>query len=178
MVSPTTVPRKGDDFRRALEEDDGKFPEAWIPKVGDVLIGIVLHYTSGPTEHGPCPIVVIQDDETDTPRSFWLLHTVARGEFAKLKPRPGERVGIKRLADSEKGYRRFVVKVDRPISNADVPDFSTFASPGDVAPEHRASLESEHAATTAQTPDISPAPESFEDVPEALDSDGDDDLPF
>ena len=178
MVSPTTPPRKGDGFRDALEKDDGSFPESWIPKIGDVLTGVVLRYTSGPTEYGPCPIVVIHDDETDAPRSFWLLHTVARGEFTKLKPLPGERVGIKRVPDAAKGYRMYVVKVDRPVSDADVPDFSTFASPGDVAPEHRVSLESEHTATTAQEPDISPAPESFEDFPEVLENDDDDDLPF
>jgi hypothetical protein len=38
-------------------------------------------------------------------------------------------VGIKRLADAEKGYRRFKLVVDRPDAGDGVPDFAKFAAP-------------------------------------------------
>ena len=168
-----------DSFRQALDDDDGEFPESWIPKVGDALTGVVLRYTSGPTDYGPCPIVVLHDDATDAPRSFWLLHTVARNKFSELKPRVGERVGIKRVADdAKKGYHRFVVRVDRAVGDAEVPDFSTFAAPGDVAPDDRAALDAAPIAPPGPAPSGSGTSESFEDFPKALDDDVDDDLPF
>ena len=126
------------DLRGELEDFIGEFPEAWKPKVGEVMVGSLLRYDSGTTSFGEHPIAVIQDERTDEARSVWLLHTVLRGEFEKKRPRPGERIGIKRLPDSEKGYKRYVVRVDR--EEPEIPNFQQFAPPGDVPPAERASI--------------------------------------
>ncbi len=41
------------------------------------------------------------------------MHAVLRSEVEQLDPRPGDRIAIKRLSDSNKQYRRFKVIVDR-----------------------------------------------------------------
>ena len=54
-------------------------------------------------------------------------------QFKKLRPKPGERVGIKRVADSEKGYARYVVKVDRP-EEIQVPDWDSLGASKERTP--------------------------------------------
>ena len=126
------------DLRSELSEFDGKYPESWIPKVDDILVGTVVRYESGSTEYGPCPIVVVEDEEKKELRSVWLLHAVLRSEFQKKRPRPGERVGIKRLPDAKIDYKRYALWVDR--EEPEIPDFSQFAPAGDVSPEDQARL--------------------------------------
>lgn len=113
------------DFREELEAFDG-FPEAWKPNVGALLIGKVLRYDEGSTEYGECKICLVEDEETGEPRAVWIFHKVLLGEFEKKLPKVGERIGIKRLPDAAKGYRRYALWVDR--EEPDVPDFSRFGS--------------------------------------------------
>lgn len=127
--------RPADPFRRELEDFDGEYSESWIPKPGDVLVGELLRYTTGTTEYGQCPIAVIRDEDGGEERSVWLLHAVLRREFQEQRPRPGERLGIKRLPDDRKRrYKRYALRVDRdePV----VPDLDRYPPAGDVAPEH------------------------------------------
>ncbi len=158
----------GRDLRRELKDFDGTHPDSWRPNVGDMLVGTVIRYDRGRTKHGDAPICVIRDEVTDEPRSVWLLHTVLRDEFKEQRPRVGESIGIKRLPDSDKGYKRYVLRVDRP--EPDVPDFGAFAAPGDVAPEHRKALRDDPTPLDADDGD----PDNDDDD---LDND-DDNLPF
>lgn len=121
------------DLRGELQDWDGEYPSSWIPAVGDILVGEVLRYSKGTTEYGQYPIVVLADEETGEERSVWLLHTVLLREFQEQKPRIGERVGVKRLPDSEKGYRRYALRVDRPEPEPD--DLLEEATPADFVPE-------------------------------------------
>jgi len=118
-------------FREELEAFDGTFPEGWRPKVEDVIVGKILRYEKGWTKHGECPICLMDDEEAGEPRAVWIFHTVLLDEFRKKRPKVGERIGIKRLPDAAKGYRRYVLWVDR--EEPDMPDFSCFGPP-DGAP--------------------------------------------
>ena len=118
------------DFREELEAFDGTFPEGWKPKVGDVLVGKILRYDKGWTDYGECPICLVEDEEAEGPRAVWIFHTVLVSEFEKKRPKVGERIGIKRLPDAAKGYRRYALRIDR--EEPDVLDFSRFGRPNDV----------------------------------------------
>ena len=123
----------GRDLRDELEKFDGTYPESWRPEVGEILVGTIVRYETGSTNYGSYPICVVRDEQSGAERSVWLLHAVLRDEFEKQKPLPGERCGIKRLPDSDKNYKRYVVRIDR--DQPDLPDFSQFAPAGDVPPE-------------------------------------------
>ena len=126
------------DLYDELEEFTGEFPEAWKPKVGDVIVGPLLRYDSGMAEYGEYVIAVVQDEQSNRARAVWLLHTVLLGEFKKKRPKPGERIGIKRLPDAEKGYKHYALRVDR--DEPAVPDFAGFAMPADMSPNDQGKL--------------------------------------
>lgn len=124
------------DIRAELEQADGTFPPTAQVKPGDVLVGELLRYDEGTTRFGKAPIAVLAIEGSGEVVSLWLLHTVLRNEFAKQRPRPGERIGLKRFPDSEEGYARWVLRIDRAQSDAEVPDFASYGQshddPGDV----------------------------------------------
>ena len=123
------------DLYTELSELKDEFPESWIPDVGDIIVGPIEYYTSGTTQHGTYHIAVVKDELKDELRSVWLMHKVLRGEFERLKPLVGERIGIKRLPDSRNDYKRFSVKVDR--NDSEQPDLGPFAAADDASPEER-----------------------------------------
>lgn len=127
------MPDERRDLRGELENFDGEYPPSKILEVGEILVGEILRWETGTTVYGPAPICVLADEETGEEVSLWILYHVLYDEFRKLQPRTGERIGVKRLPDSEKGYHRFAVRIDReegPGSNLD-----RFPPPGDVPPE-------------------------------------------
>jgi hypothetical protein len=127
-----------DTFKQAIADDDGSHPESWIPEVGETLIGTLERYDSATTVYGESDIAVIRDEASGGLRGFWLLHAVAISEFAKQKPKPGERVAIKRLPDGQNQnpqggraskYKRYLVRVDRQADPTAVPDFQRHLPP-------------------------------------------------
>lgn len=127
------------NLRDELNKETGVYPTSCKLNAGEMLVGELVRYSRATTQYGESPIAVIRDDETKELVSFWLIHTVALDEFKRLRPRPGERIGIKRLADAEKGYKRYVVKVDR--DEPEVPDFEEFGATSDQHghPDHKPS---------------------------------------
>jgi len=126
------------DLRHELEGFDGTYPTTLKIAPGEIFVGIVQRFETGPTAFGPQPIMVCADEKTGEECSIWLLHTVLRNEIAKQKPLAGERIGLKRLPDHEtKGYARWVLRVDRDgadgLSSGAPPDFSSFAPADDAA---------------------------------------------
>jgi hypothetical protein len=130
--------RPQDSFTQAVQDDDGSHPESWIPEVGDSLIGTIERYDSAATVYGERDIVVVRDEASGELRGFWLLHDVAISEFARQSPKPGERVGIKRLPDGQRQnpqggraskYKRYLVRVDRQADPTAVPDFQRHLPP-------------------------------------------------
>jgi hypothetical protein len=113
-----------DDFERRFEEDDGVFPESWRPRPGDKCIGRLVRYTRGEGKFGPRTITVLQcsnDEGKPYLLSVWLSSAVLIEKFRRLRPKPGERVAIKRVADVEGAngrYANYVVHVDRPAESS------------------------------------------------------------
>lgn len=128
-----------DDFYTSDNFEQEEYPPSWKPDVGDFLGGIVKRYSQGSTEYRgqvrEHPIAIIEveiiDGGADVRQGeevgFWLLHTVALSKFEKLAPRPGERVGIRKVESPEgKDYHNYIVRVDRETEDEEVPDFSRF----------------------------------------------------
>lgn len=128
-----------DEFYTPDNFDKEEYPPSWKADVGDFLGGIIKRYSQGTTEYRgevrEHPIAIIEveiidggaDVEPGDEVGFWLLHTVALSKFEKLAPRPGERVGIRKVESPEgKDYHNYIVRVDRDTEDEEVPDFSAF----------------------------------------------------
>jgi hypothetical protein len=129
-----TATSKPDDFERALDEDDGIPPEGWKPKPGDMIIGVLRRYQKAESQYGPCWIAVLEarnDAGQPYRAAVWLSSTVLANEFRKLRPKVGERLGVKRLPDHTKGYKRFLVRVDR-AANESGPDWDSLGGEGEA----------------------------------------------
>ena len=100
------------DLERELAADD-EDPEAWRPQVGDTLIGTLVRFSDGQTPHGDRRILIVEDEATGRLVAVWLNHVVLRQKIEKLNPQPGERIGLRRLQDHERGYFKYRVVVDR-----------------------------------------------------------------
>ncbi|HEV8178389.1 MAG TPA: hypothetical protein VGP44_11985 [Gemmatimonadales bacterium] len=101
--------------RERLRELDrnGEFPLSWRPDPGDEVKGEILRYSE--TElalSGPCQIAVLGQEDGE-PISVFLMGTVLQGEFEKKNPKVGETVLIRYVGKHEKGYKKFVVHVER-----------------------------------------------------------------
>ena len=116
------------NLRDRLREDTGEYPPSWRPEAGDVVSGELVRYSTAPSIFGEQQVCVIDDEEIG-PVTVWLNSTVLIDEFARLKPKPGETVGIKcHGKHKDKGYWRFRVDVDRGEKPAE-PDWEKLKAP-------------------------------------------------
>jgi len=127
------------DLRARAEEYDDEPAESWRPKPGDVLVGELVEIETRSTEYDDTvPVLTLRDDNGRL-HAFWAFHTVARGELAKVRPAIGDWLAIRRLADSDKGYKRYKIIPDKPKARPF--DWAAMSlDGGDVAPEHRDEL--------------------------------------
>ena len=127
------------DLRRRAEEMRDEPAEAWRPKPGDVLVGELVDIDVRATEHDPAvPVLTMRTDSGELV-AVWAFHTVLRSELQKVSPQPGEWLAIRRLEDSERGYKRYRVIPDR--DNPRVFSWDRISPDGgDVAPEDRVKL--------------------------------------
>lgn len=127
-----------DDFYQEdnFQED---YPSSWKPNTGDFVGGVIQRYDRASTEfrgeRREHPICVLEVEHisggADVRRGdevgIWLLHTVLLSKFEELRPRPGERIGIRKTpSPPDKQYHNYVVKVDRDPEDEQVPDFSRY----------------------------------------------------
>jgi hypothetical protein len=123
------------DLYRELNESSDALRESWKPNPGDLIAGTVQGYETAEGKFGPVTLLILaEEDESGKPTgsevTVWLAHKVLWDEVRKLKPRIGERIGIRRLEDNAtKGYARYRVIVDREdgqdssfVPNFDEPD--------------------------------------------------------
>lgn len=126
------------DLDKELDEWRDIQPESWKPQPGDKIVGEVLRYDQAGSQYGPCWLVVLKiaanGDHGDL-AAVWLSHKVLLERFRALRPKPGERVAIKRLTDGEGShgnYARYAVIVDRPGDGA--PDWDSVCAAEDEPP--------------------------------------------
>jgi hypothetical protein len=90
------------------------FPPAWKPVPGEILVGTVEGYDTWEGKYGPVKVVILRDEAGGALVSVYLSSMVLLQEFRKLRPRPGETVGIRYLGkDEDRGYHKYKVMVDR-----------------------------------------------------------------
>ncbi len=128
------------NLRDQLQDYDPELPRSWRPQPGNVLVGTVRRYDRAQSVYGPRWICVLQEDESGDSVGVWLSHTVLLGEFKDKRPKVGERIGIRRLDDSDKGYARYVLLVEGREPESEVPDFGSLDDLGDVVPEDQEDL--------------------------------------
>ena len=127
------------DLRRRAEELQDEPAEAWMPEPGDVLVGELVDTDERAHEYDPAvPVLTIRTDSGE-PFAVWAFYTVLRSELQKVSPQPGDWLAIRRLQDSEKGYKRYRVIPDRDKPR-EFPWGRISTDGGDVAPEDRVKL--------------------------------------
>jgi hypothetical protein len=92
-------------------------PLAWKPVPGEVLVGTVAAYDTYVGKYGESKVCILRDQAEDTLISVYLSPTVLFNEFKKIRPKIGEKVGIRYLgkAEGDDGYHRYKVVVDREL---------------------------------------------------------------
>jgi len=102
---------------RLRDQANQGFPTAWIAEnEGDEVAGTFKRLEKGNTRFGTAWIVILDDGALE--HAIWLVHTVLRNEFRKIRPVPGELVYVrydgKKVPDGGgAAYEVYTVKVDR-----------------------------------------------------------------
>jgi hypothetical protein len=73
---------------------DEERPETLRLEAGEAFVGTFVRLERGHSQEGPKWIMVLASPDGEL-RSLWLLHTVLLDELRKLRPRPGDRLGLK-----------------------------------------------------------------------------------
>jgi hypothetical protein len=120
-------------FATHLDEDDG--PPTWRPQAGEVLTGVIDHYTASETPQGFVRTVVVTEERTGEQVSLRLASTSLLALFAEQQPYPGVRIEVRfRWQALSHSYQRWRLLVDRP----EPLDFSPLGGEmSDEAPWHR-----------------------------------------
>jgi len=108
------------DLSIKLDSERG-YPPSWVVKEGEKIVGEIKSYNRAYTVYGEAWVCHIEDEKRGL-IAVWLTHTVLLDWFKKLKPKVGERIGIKcNGKHPEKGYWQFLVIIDR--DEPEMPDF-------------------------------------------------------
>ncbi|MHB8469999.1 MAG: hypothetical protein ACYDCH_09625 [Gaiellaceae bacterium] len=116
---------------RSLDDRLDTTAEAWKPNAGDKIVGEVIDVDSRDGGFGLYPIVVLRTDAGDE-YAVHGFHTVIRNELAKRPPRIGERLGIKYLGKSDKGYEAYKI-VFETAAAVDWQQIADEVDPADLA---------------------------------------------
>lgn len=97
-----------------------QFPEGWRPHPGDKTVGQVVSLDTRDGQYGAYPVVTVAADD-GREVAVHAFHTVLRGELARLRPEPGERIGIAYHGRGDGSYERYrvIVERDRPAGGVD-----------------------------------------------------------
>jgi hypothetical protein len=90
-------------------------PPIWRPQPGEVLAGVIDHYTISDTPQGPVRTVIVTEDRTGEPVSVQLASSSLLALFAEQQPHPGARIDVRyRGHTPDQGYQRWRLVMDRP----------------------------------------------------------------
>lgn len=82
------------------EQDlDQAYAEGWRPEEGSVIVGTVTDLGRGWSDYKNdyYPIVTVMDDKTQTEVAIHCFQTVLERKMKELKPKVGEKIGVKFL---------------------------------------------------------------------------------
>lgn len=106
------------DLDAALDEERSD-ASAWMPAVGDKLVGQVVGMAEHDAGHGPYPIVIVAADADGEDWAFHAFHSVAKAEIESQRPVPGDRIGIKyegpKRGKNGNNYESYRVLVRRAV---------------------------------------------------------------
>ncbi len=110
---------------------DAELPPAVILEEGESFIGTYLRLEQGHAEYrGPVWVAIFATDQGEE-RALWLLHQALLNSLKRLRPKPGDRVGVKclgrRRSQAGTNYVDWRAAIDRSASWDDV-------DPGDGEP--------------------------------------------
>jgi hypothetical protein len=111
-MTPTA---RGRDLRAALDTR-AEESAAWRPEPGETLVGVVERYDRRTARYGEADVALVRDEATGDLRAVWLVYATLRDLFDRERPKPGERIGVRRLDDGHGprgAYRRFALVTDR-----------------------------------------------------------------
>lgn len=98
---------------------DLSYAQGWKPEPGDVLVGEVTDISVGQSLYGGAyPIITVQPEDGGEPVAIHGFHTGLKARFLELKPKVGERLGVKYdgkrplKSDNTKDVAVYIVKVD------------------------------------------------------------------
>lgn len=101
--------------------------QGWRPEVGEKLVGIILEVSEGESEYGRYPLLIV--DSTGDYIAVHAFHTVLKNELSRLRPQPGDTIGIKYLGKPPgKSYESYRVALDRKNSTAAGADWDAHAA--------------------------------------------------
>jgi len=105
------------------------FPTGWRPEIGDALVGTVTEISTRESEFGgDYPLVVVATEDGDE-IAIHGFHAVLKNELARLRPREGDKLGIKYHGrDVKGGYERYRVIIDR-ADGWSAPDWDRMTEP-------------------------------------------------
>jgi hypothetical protein len=105
--------------RSLYDELEGwdEMPPSWKPVPGEVLVGVVEGYDRYQGQYGEYRVCLLREATENSLLTVYLSSTVLWNEFAKIRPKIGETIGIKYLGKSEGNnpYHRYKVVVDREV---------------------------------------------------------------
>ena len=173
------------DFATDLNNFDGVYPPSWNPNVGETLVGVILRYDRVEGTFAPVQVATVKMEnrarckrdqeqvvaESGDEATLWISPAALRTQFANLQPKPGERIGVKRLEDGHSArqtYKRYEVRVDRDETTTTEPDFG-------AAPSYR---EQANAIAAVAGPATAPSFEEAAFSNDALAAGTESDLPF
>ena len=112
--------------------DDGL--PTWRPQPGEILAGVIDHYTISDTPQGPVRTVIVTEERTGEQVRVPLASTSLLALFAQQQPHPGARIDLRyRWHAPDQTYQRWRLRMDRP----ETLDFSALGGEAsDEAPWH------------------------------------------
>jgi hypothetical protein len=93
------VESEPDDLAKRLEED---FPAALRLEEGQGFLGTYVRLEKGYTSYGEAWIMVLADENGEL-HGLWLLHAALVSKLKKVRPKPGDRIGVKYLGKRRGG---------------------------------------------------------------------------
>jgi len=108
-------------------------PEGWRPEEGDLVIGKILSMTKGWSDYQQSyyPILVIHNELTDEDIAIHGFHFVMLDRLTSLRPKVGERIGIKMgpkiplKGNPKQSVQTYTIKVDGRSEDIDWDDIQS-----------------------------------------------------